>query len=181
MSSKTFTGESQDLGLLADEVKTWFKGSGFEVQAADNQGVHVIQARKTSGVRTLLGTNQAFNVKIEGTPACYVVEVGTGKWAENLTGAGLAGLFTGGLTWLTAAGGAAWVKKIEADLWDWLAKRNVKNQAAATPAAPPPAPAPAGGTAHIPDQIKKLAELRDAGVLTPEEFEAKKKELLSRL
>jgi uncharacterized membrane protein YdbT with pleckstrin-like domain len=31
------------------------------------------------------------------------------------------------------------------------------------------------------DQLKKLAELRDAGVLTPEEFEAKKAELLRRL
>ena len=31
------------------------------------------------------------------------------------------------------------------------------------------------------DQIKKLAELRDAGILSPEEFENKKKELLARL
>lgn len=33
----------------------------------------------------------------------------------------------------------------------------------------------------IPDQIKKLAELRDAGVLTSEEFECKKTELLKRM
>jgi hypothetical protein len=33
----------------------------------------------------------------------------------------------------------------------------------------------------IPDQIRKLGELRDAGVLTEEEFEAKKNELLSRM
>lgn len=33
----------------------------------------------------------------------------------------------------------------------------------------------------IPEQIKKLAELRDAGILTTEEFENKKKELLARL
>ena len=31
------------------------------------------------------------------------------------------------------------------------------------------------------DQIKKLAELRDAGILTPEEFDAKKGELLARM
>lgn len=36
-------------------------------------------------------------------------------------------------------------------------------------------------TESIPDQIKKLAELRDAGILSPEEFENKKKELLARL
>jgi hypothetical protein len=33
----------------------------------------------------------------------------------------------------------------------------------------------------IVDQIRKLAELREAGVLTDEEFTAKKQELLSRL
>jgi len=33
----------------------------------------------------------------------------------------------------------------------------------------------------IPDQIKKLAELRDTGILSSEEFENKKKELLARL
>ncbi len=36
-------------------------------------------------------------------------------------------------------------------------------------------------TESIPDQIKKLAELRDVGILTSEEFEDKKKELLARL
>jgi len=33
----------------------------------------------------------------------------------------------------------------------------------------------------IPDQIRKLAELRDAGILTSEEFESKKTELLKRM
>lgn len=36
-------------------------------------------------------------------------------------------------------------------------------------------------TADPIEQLRKLAELRDAGVLTPEEFEAKKAELLSRM
>jgi hypothetical protein len=36
-------------------------------------------------------------------------------------------------------------------------------------------------TESIPDQIKKLAELKEAGILTTEEFEIKKKELLKRL
>ena len=33
----------------------------------------------------------------------------------------------------------------------------------------------------IPDQIRKLAELRDAGAITDEEFEEKKKDLLQRM
>ena len=31
------------------------------------------------------------------------------------------------------------------------------------------------------DQLRKLGELRDAGLLTPEEFDAKKSELLARM
>jgi hypothetical protein len=36
-------------------------------------------------------------------------------------------------------------------------------------------------TESIPDQIKKLAELRDTGILTEDEFQKKKADLLSRL
>ncbi len=51
---------------------------------------------------------------------------------------------------------------------------------AAPPAPPAPAPAdPAGGlTDEVVGQLKKLAELRDAGVVTDEEFTAKKQALL---
>lgn len=57
------------------------------------------------------------------------------------------------------------------------------------PAAPAPTPAPApsappatgGDASAIMEQIKQLGSLRDAGVLTPEEFEAKKAELLKRI
>jgi hypothetical protein len=178
MSQRTFPSANLDLTQFAADLKAWFMANGFEVQSADNQNVHLIQARKTSGLRTLLGTNQAFNVKIEAGDGAYSVDIGTGKWAENLTGAGLTGLFTGGITWLTAAGGAAWIKKLESDLWNWFEMRNVQYRAAATPTpvAAPPALAPS-----IPEQIKKIAELRDMGILSNEEFEAKKNELLSRM
>jgi len=49
-------------------------------------------------------------------------------------------------------------------------------EAAPAPAAPPPAAAPAE-----PDyvaELEKLAQLRDAGILTADEFEAKKRQLL---
>ena len=49
---------------------------------------------------------------------------------------------------------------------------------AAAPAAA--APAAPSGDALI-EQIRKLGELRDAGILTPEEFESKKADLLGRL
>lgn len=59
--------------------------------------------------------------------------------------------------------------------------------AAAAPPPTPVAPAPTqvaptqAQAAAIVEQIKQVASLRDAGAITPEEFEAKKKELLSRI
>lgn len=61
---------------------------------------------------------------------------------------------------------------------------------AQTPAwgAPPPAPAPAPAPAapaqnaqEIMDLLRQLGELRDAGVISPADFEAKKADFLSRL
>jgi hypothetical protein len=44
-------------------------------------------------------------------------------------------------------------------------------------AAPPPAAAPAEEPDYM-AELQQLAQLRDQGILTPEEFEAKKKQLL---
>ena len=52
-----------------------------------------------------------------------------------------------------------------------------EQQAAAEAAAPPPA-APAASTDDVIAQLKQLGELRDAGVLTDEEFFAQKAKIL---
>ncbi len=48
----------------------------------------------------------------------------------------------------------------------------------APPSAPPPAAAPAAGGSVV-EQLKQLGELRDSGVLTPEEFEREKQKILA--
>lgn len=45
-------------------------------------------------------------------------------------------------------------------------------------AAPPPAAAAPAGEPDYMAELQQLAQLRDQGILTPEEFEAKKKQLL---
>ena len=48
---------------------------------------------------------------------------------------------------------------------------------AAAPAAPAAAPAPASEPSYL-DELERLGDLRDKGIITDAEFEAKKKELL---
>jgi hypothetical protein len=45
----------------------------------------------------------------------------------------------------------------------------------------PPRGPDESATRDIPDQIRKLAELRDSGAITEEEFQAKKRDLLDRM
>ncbi|MDQ1511414.1 MAG: Short C-terminal domain, partial [Actinomycetota bacterium] len=44
-----------------------------------------------------------------------------------------------------------------------------------------PAPGPAARAPSVPEQLQQLADLRDRGVLTAAEFEAKKAQLLERM
>jgi len=44
-----------------------------------------------------------------------------------------------------------------------------------------PLPPPSRVESDIPEQIKRLAELRDSGILSEAEFTAKKQELLARM
>ncbi len=48
-------------------------------------------------------------------------------------------------------------------------------------APPQQAPQSTGGSPDVTEQIRKLGELRDQGILTEEEFQTKKKELLAKL
>jgi len=53
-----------------------------------------------------------------------------------------------------------------------------QQQYAAPAPAPAPAPAAGGLSPDVIEQLKQLAQLKDAGVLTPEEFDAQKAKLL---
>jgi hypothetical protein len=59
----------------------------------------------------------------------------------------------------------------------------IRHVLSAPPEPTPPAPAasPPPAAADPIEQLKRLGELRDAGVLTPEEFDAKKSDLLGRM
>jgi hypothetical protein len=64
-------------------------------------------------------------------------------------------------------------------------KAALAQDAAANPdepeeAAPPGAGAPATATPSYIEELRQLGELRDQGILTDEEFEAKKQEILGR-
>jgi len=58
------------------------------------------------------------------------------------------------------------------------AEAQAYEQQAAAAQAPQPAPAAAPAQSDLTAQLTQLAQLKDAGILTEEEFEAKKKQIL---
>lgn len=92
----------------------------------------------------------------------------------------------GGTSYLTIEGsGFAWVEEVDrkgkGDAVKFAAK--VRGAAAGVEAATPPGPAAVQGAPAIDvaDQLRKLSELHAKGILTDEEFAAKKADLLKRL
>jgi uncharacterized membrane protein YdbT with pleckstrin-like domain len=61
------------------------------------------------------------------------------------------------------------------------ARPPVQEATIVAPAAPPPAAPPPAAAPTAEEKLRSLAKLRDDGLITPEEFEAKKAELLSEM
>lgn len=107
-------------------VILWFKEKQYEVQGVEKDFHYLIQARKTGTIRTLLGTNLAFTVKIyTGQDSVsnqreLIVETSRGRWIQNIAGAAFSALFTGGLTVWTGIAGAGWGLVLENELISYL-------------------------------------------------------------
>jgi hypothetical protein len=117
--------------------------------------------------RRLLFVKEGMTKKTEDFPLEKVSSV---QWSS--------GLATGTIT-VFASGNKAEIKSVNKTDGKEMTD-HVRHHLSAPKAAPAAAVQQDTG-ADIPGQIQKLAELRDSGVLTTEEFEAKKAELLSRM
>lgn len=93
------------------------------------------------------------------------------------------GMVNGGLK-IFASGNAAVIenmypKERAPEIGDYVRSQLHKAPESVAPVAE--SAAPVAPTADPMEQIRKLGELRDAGLLTPDEFEQKKRELLERI
>jgi hypothetical protein len=86
------------------------------------------------------------------------------------------GMMFGSVT-LSAAGDRTHVSQIPKEDVERIAKA-IRERMASTVQAGGPTAAPAAPAASAADEIRKLAELRDVGVLTEDEFNIKKQQLL---
>lgn len=115
----------RDLDKVYNDVILWFKGKQYQVEGVLKNGVYIVQARKSDAIRTILGTNIAFKVKIyvsADNAGEFIIETSRGKWIQNIAGASFGAIFTGGLTYLTGIASASWTFILENELINYLQK-----------------------------------------------------------
>ncbi|HIK37011.1 MAG TPA: SHOCT domain-containing protein [Geminocystis sp. M7585_C2015_104] len=185
----------KDLERAYEGIIVWFKGQGYEVQGLKQKDGYLVQARKTGVIRTLLGANLAFEVRIYPSKDSvsggkdFVVETSRGKWIENIAGAGITSIFVGGIPIWTGVAMAGWGWIQENILIDYLEKelkftrvnsRTAKDEQddhQTSSSVPIPVSISPEYNSTLEELQKTLDKLRKAfedGILTEEEFLRKK-------
>ncbi len=117
---------NKDLVNVYNAIILWFKGKQYDVEGTEKKNIYFIQARKTHLIRTIMGANMAFTIKIylsedkALTSKEFIIETSRGKWIQNIAGAGFSALFTAGLTLLTGMASAGWSLLLENELISYL-------------------------------------------------------------
>lgn len=181
MAKNYFSSQEPDTpAKVYREILLWFKERQYSVDSTETDHVYLIQATKSGMIRTFLGTNLAFKVKIYESdnlvaPNEFIVETSTGKWVQNLAGAGITAMFTSGLTILTGVAGAGWALMLENELVtyieDALKFPRLKQQAPIPSIATSSQLNENGNPLELMQQLEKALE---EGILTQEEFQAKR-------
>lgn len=204
MGKYYFQAPSPDLETISKRLVVWFKQHEYEVDSTKDDQCYLVQAKKTGSLRTLTGTNIAFKItlSLSDTPDEFICDMSTGKWTANIAGAGMTALFTGGVTLLTGAMGAAWTYKVERDIVEFMEStlkfKKIRTEGEPTdtaavtqthaprPSTPPPPPPSAtlspaeSAKARVTSEIAKLEDAHRSGILTAEELETKKREVSAK-
>jgi hypothetical protein len=108
------------LNDLESNLKNWLIEKGFDVQSCRTETTSLIQAKKSSALRSAFGGARTFSVLIMTSYSQTTIEIKVGKWIQNLEAVGVDTLVTGSLSLVGSDIAAGWTKKIESDLWEYL-------------------------------------------------------------
>lgn len=86
-ASKTmrYQDKNIDLEKLRADVTAYLQSDGFKIQQPkQNQSQMLIQAQKGGFLREIISSERALNIMIQGTPNDFTVQIGIGKWVQNI-------------------------------------------------------------------------------------------------
>lgn len=103
---------------VAKRIKYWLTEKGFETKAIEQDGLYAVKARKSSGLRTIVGADRAIEVAIRTLGDETQVDVRQGSWKTNAIS---------NVAWLVVTGGmnlaiSGWSIVIQKDLENYIRK-----------------------------------------------------------
>jgi hypothetical protein len=79
-----FEGKNKDLDQLSQQIEQQLKTDGYKTQSTKAPLGNIVQAQKAGILRGLIDANRAFSILVAGKPNDFSVNIGIGKWIQNL-------------------------------------------------------------------------------------------------
>ena len=79
-----FQGKNKDLNLLSQQIIQQLTAKDYKTQCTIKHMGIIIQAQKAGILRDIITADRAFSILITGQPNDFSIQVGIGKWIQNL-------------------------------------------------------------------------------------------------
>lgn len=168
--------KSIELNQITVEISNFFSGKGFRyLQINMGNSIEVWVRAKLSDAPYVVKTD-----RIENGIKISFGRIGAGR---TLGESAALTLITGGLAMLGGVAVAAFRKKLEEEFWSFIENKinNLGQQISIQKILNEQQPPIPIQQEDIIDKIRKISALKEQGILTEEEFQAKKKDLIARL
>lgn len=86
-ASKTmrYQNRNVDLDRLRSDIVSYLQTDGFKIQQPkQGQSRMLIQAQKGGFLREIISSERALNIMLSGTSSDFTVQIGVGKWIQNI-------------------------------------------------------------------------------------------------
>ena len=114
--SLRFVNRNWDLKELGEKIEKAMQKDDFRTQRISTEKGIVIQAKKEDLLRNILTTTRAITILVAGEPDDFSVEVGIGKWIQNLGVTAVEAVITGGLFLIINIPAMLWNFEVENEI-----------------------------------------------------------------
>ncbi|HEX8708931.1 MAG TPA: zinc ribbon domain-containing protein [Pyrinomonadaceae bacterium] len=135
MDNRYYPGVEVDAPKLMVELRRLFD-QDYEVQSMQVSSTSVLQARKQSTLRELMGMSSALTIKVTPEHGGTRVEMGMQKWFDKAALAAVAVILSSGLLLALPALGAYWQYRITEDAWKLIEEHIAKQAGGYVPPMP---------------------------------------------
>jgi hypothetical protein len=86
VSEKTlrFQGKNWNLDELSNQIQQQLQADGYKTQLKSAPMGTIIQAQKAGILRDIITADRAFTIVVSGQPNDFTINIGIGKWVQNI-------------------------------------------------------------------------------------------------